>query len=243
MMAAAILGFVLILVSSSFRSGTAKDKYADLCVAAGLPVFLSSLGIFGPITVSMRPATIDGLLRSIDLALGLDGFALARLTDCHKAVFDVLAPVYVFLPLVIALAWVLERSRTLLRSSVVGAILAMPLYLIFPAVGPKFAFAGFPLAPAHVLSSVSGMRNCVPSMHCTWAFLIALNLRDRRWRWLFATYALLMCFATVASGEHYFVDVLAAIPFTLAVQWLAEQWPLRRTVRRPVPVAQIAAAD
>jgi len=53
-------------------------------------------------------------------------------------------------------------------------------------------------------------------MHFTWALLLALNVHDRRWRWAFIIYAVLMAFATVASGEHYFIDVIVAIPFSFA---------------------------
>jgi hypothetical protein len=62
-------------------------------------------------------------------------------------------------------------------------------------------------------------------MHLTWAILVAWNLRNPRWRWLFVFYAALMALATVACGEHYFVDILAALPFAAAVQKMAVAWP------------------
>jgi membrane-associated phospholipid phosphatase len=55
-------------------------------------------------------------------------------------------------------------------------------------------------------------------MHFASALLLVLNISNWRWRWIFIVYALLIAFATVAGGEHYFVDVLAAIPSTIAVQ-------------------------
>lgn len=222
-----IVGFAVIM-AASFLRGT-RDKYDDFCVGAAIPIFLLLLLPFMLLTVWLRTATIDGQLRAIDLALGLDGFAVARWIPAHGLHFLV-AFVYNSLPLMMALAWALERPRTLIRAAVIGAAMALPFYLLFPAVGPKFAFANFPSAAAHLLPVISTHpRNCVPSMHFTWALLLALNVTDRRWRWIFALFAALMSFATVASGQHYFIDIIVAIPFTFAVQWIAERTSAKRS--------------
>jgi hypothetical protein len=100
------------------------------------------------------------------------------------------------------------------------------LYLLLPAAGPEYAFSNFP-DPNDIAVSIGWVhpRNCFPSMHLTWAILVAWNLRNPRWRWLFVSYAALMALATVACGEHYFVDILAALPFAAAVQKIAVAWP------------------
>jgi hypothetical protein len=88
----------------------------------------------------------------------------------------------------------------------------------------------------------------MPSMHFTWAALVAFNVRGR-WRVPFAAYAALMGLATVAGGEHYCVDVIAAVPFALAVQWAAEQMPtwwarLRKLHHLPtLPAGHLALAS
>jgi hypothetical protein len=70
---------------------------------------------------------------------------------------------------------------------------------------------------------------CLPSMHVVWALLLAWNAR-RRWLrvslWLFA---LVTMVSIISTREHYFVDLLAAVPYTAAVQWAAQrQFAFRR---------------
>lgn len=240
MLSCGMAGFALIVVASFLR-GT-KDKFEDFCVGAAIPIFLLLLLPFELATSWLRPVTIDGWLRTIDLALGLDGFAMTRWLQSHNFYFMVHL-VYPSLPLLMALAWAFERPRALVRAAALGAVLAFPLYLVFPAAGPKYAFGDFPSNAARLVPvDWVHPRNCVPSMHFTWAFLLALNVRDRRWRWIFIVYAVLMAFATVARGEHYFIDVLVAIPFAFAVQWIAEMWPASAVGVAPVPVTAGAPA-
>jgi hypothetical protein len=51
----------------------------------------------------------------------------------------------------------------------------------------------------------------------------------------FVVSELLTAFTTVASGEHYFIDVLVAIPFALVVQKLAKLKALRGRHSVPAP--------
>jgi len=223
MIICALLGFAVILAASFIRK--IPDKFEDFCIGVSIPVFVCLLLPIGAATGWLRPATLDVFFRRADMALGLDGFALTRWL-LRTGWYVLVSPIYSALPLVLALGWALERSRTLLRAAVIGAVLAIPLYLLFPAAGPEYAFSNFP-DPNSVAVSIGWVhpRNCFPSMHLTWAILVAWNLRNPRWRWLFVVYAALMALATVACGEHYFVDILAAFPFAVAVQKTAVAWP------------------
>ncbi len=189
MLSCGMAGFALI-VTASFLRGT-KDKLEDFCVGAAIPSFIVLLLPIGAATGWLRPATIDGSLRSIDLAFGLDGFAMTRWLVAHGCWLGV-ASVYKSLPLMMACAWVLERSKLMLRAAVIGPLLAFPLYLLFPAAGPAYAFHTFPHAGAAFPVAWIHPRNCVPSMHFTWALLLTLNLSDKRWRGIFIVYAALM---------------------------------------------------
>jgi hypothetical protein len=60
----------------------------------------------------------------------------------------------------------------------------------------------------------------MPSMHLTWSLLIALNARSLRLRVALWVYVALMAIATLALREHYLIDLIAAVPYTLAVQWM-----------------------
>lgn len=226
----ALAGFAIIMVAAYIRK--IKDPYEDFWIGLGLPIFLVVLVLTARFTGWLAPNTLDGLLRQADLSLGLDGFAFTRWLFHHHLYWWV-SPVYVWLPIAMALAWALERDRTVLRACCIAPLFAFCCYLIVPASGPQYAFAGFPSATTHLVAvGVGQCRNCFPSMHVTWALLIALGIRDRRWKWAFAIFAGLTMLATVAGGEHYFVDVIAAVPFTFAMQWLARKEVSYGTNRR-----------
>ena len=223
------LGFIAIVTAAFVRK--IPDKYEDTCIGAAVPLFLLLLLPLELLTGWIRPMTMDLAFRHADLALGLDGLAFTRwLARIH--LYPAIPPIYSALPLAMALCWALERSRTFLRAAVIGPLLAFPLYLLFPASGPEYAFPNFPLSDAQSIPiSWAHARNCFPSMHLTWAMLVAMNLQNPRWRWLFVLYAVLMAFAAVAGGEHYFVDVIAAVPFAFVVQRAAIAFPNFAAVR------------
>ena len=215
----AVVGFAVVMLAAYVRR--LPEKYPDFCVGVAIPIFCLLLLPIGAFTGWLRPITLDAAFRRWDLALGMDGFAFTRWLLANRC-YVLVGPVYYSLPLIAALAWALERRALLLRSVVIGALLAFPLYLLLPAAGPQYAFLNFPDN-----NSLPGLvawvhpRNCFPSMHLTWAILVAMNIRNARWRWFFVSYATLMGFATVASGEHYFIDEIAAVPFAFAVQKVA----------------------
>jgi hypothetical protein len=240
----ALAGFALVMLAAFVR-GT-RDKYPDFCVGVSMPLFL----LFGlplvPLTGWVRPVTFDLMLRRWDLALGLDGFALTRWLG-REHLSGLVGPVYCALPLMIALVWILTRSQTFIRGVAAVAFLVIPCYLLLPAAGPRYAFAGYPDASA-TIHQVWTMypRNCFPSGHFSWALLLALAVRGR-WRPVFVIYAGMMALATVASGEHYFVDVIAAVPFVLGIRWATSAATWRRITSRPAaaqnPEKAIPALD
>lgn len=213
MMAFAILGLILMIVVCALRRCDIRE---DLCMGLTMPLVLALHTPLTAATVWMCPHTLDSQLRKLDLLLRLDGFAVTRWAIQDRFCWVVLLGVYISLPLAMAVAWSLERRRALFYHAVIGALMAFPVYLMFPAVGPKYFFADFPISGQFGQSAMP--RDCVPSMHLTWALLIVINVRDWRWKWVFVLYAALMAVATVAVGEHYFVDVMAAVPFTILVQ-------------------------
>jgi hypothetical protein len=73
-------------------------------------------------------------------------------------------------------------------------------------------------------------------MHFGWALLAAWNVRGRRLKvaaWIFTG---LTAFATIGIGEHYFIDLIVAVPFCWAVQWIAERSLTQR-------LAEVKTAD
>jgi hypothetical protein len=54
----------------------------------------------------------------------------------------------------------------------------------------------------------------------TWALLLALNARAKWLQVVLWSYVAVIATATIGLGEHYLVDLIAALPYTLGVQWL-----------------------
>jgi hypothetical protein len=221
-LAYAVVGLVLIMIFSFVR-GT--DKFEDFCVGFFMVLFLTLLFVPTVIETAARPNTVDGLLRRIDLGIGLDGFAFSRAVWSIAWVRLILRQVYWGMPAVFALAWSLERSRALVRGAWLGALLVFPFYLLVPACGPAYAFRGWPDASAVLVSTVGiyAPRNCMPSMHFAWALLLLINAHGRIWKIAMWIYCALIGITTVAGGEHYFIDLIAAVPFAFGVQYLAER--------------------
>ena len=105
---------------------------------------------------------------------------------------------------------------------------ALLLYHLYPVAGPAYAFGGaFPATlPAGTEVDgiraliVRGARNGVPSMHFAWALALWLNSRVLGVPWvraLFAAWLGLTVLSTLAMGEHYFVDLVVAVPLVIGV--------------------------
>jgi|HubBroStandDraft_2_1064218.scaffolds.fasta_scaffold336430_1 membrane-associated phospholipid phosphatase len=219
-------GLVAVAILWTASAVRKDDRYDDFCVGAGLLFFF--LGVLIPMTVVeswLRPLTWDGRLQHVDQALGLNGFGLGRLYASSPWFHLLIRSVYETLPVAFALGWIVDRSKTMLRAVVIGGILAFPLYILVPACGPAHVFAGYPvhtIVPSGLIAVDLGVpRNCFPSLHCTWALLLALNAKPRGLKLVLTIYAVLVAISTVACGEHYFADVIAAVPFTFGVQSIA----------------------
>jgi hypothetical protein len=132
------------------------------------------------------------------------------------------------------------NSKRLLYIPVVltVAMIGVPLYWILPASGPLFLLgtdhfvvncgsfcsnlAAMALDKAHLYNSSlvdpKWPRNCLPSLHVTWALLVFWICRDFRWgRWISGTFLICTALSTLIVGEHYLVDVITAFPLALIV--------------------------
>jgi hypothetical protein len=121
-----------------------------------------------------------------------------------------------------------ELIELLFAAAMVGYL----FFSVFPVCGPRYGFpasfpgADFPYARLEGLTlqriPVDWLipRNGVPSLHFTWALLIWWNTRTlTRWgRAAAAAFVLATAFDTMATGEHYLFDLIAALPFALCMQ-------------------------
>jgi membrane-associated phospholipid phosphatase len=214
-------GLMAVIVASSLRRD-AERRRQDYITAAVFLAYGIAGGLLNELIPHLRPQTVDAQLLAADRMLGFDTVRIAHMLCGTSARFWTLSLAYMALPLAINAAWIAEQSTQLRRACIVAGCACFAFYCAFPAVGPGWY---------DWVHGTAGMfpRNCMPSMHFGWALLLALNARSR---WLAAAlwaYAALIALATIGLGQHYVCDLIAAVPFTLAVQWMTGE---RAVVRR-----------
>ncbi|ANW22544.1 phosphatase PAP2 family protein [Streptomyces clavuligerus] len=199
------------------------------------------------ITSKTRPEVLDQYVLTADQALGNPAWLVGRMVEATGPVgAHVLDWVYVKLAVaaVVFAVYQLRHVATerrfprhhLVRTFLVIGLLGPGIYMIFPVVGPVFAFGpdGGPWAladlwpdtapqittPQHMPFDGITPRNCMPSLHTAWAVAIFIHSRKapRLLRlggtfWLIATLA-----ATLGFGYHYGVDLVAGVVFTLTIE-------------------------
>jgi membrane-associated phospholipid phosphatase len=99
--------------------------------------------------------------------------------------------------------------------------------------GPVFVFADFPAAqqrvPVHPIP-VDAIPNGIPSVHVSTALLMLWFLRE--WpigRAIGLIYLALTIGATLGIGQHYFFDLLCAVPYTFAILRMSQRVLAGRT--------------
>ncbi len=199
------------------------------------------------ITSKTRPAVLDQYPAIADHALGNPSWLVGRIV---RATGPVGAHVldYVYVQLAVAAVVVAlyqlrhvaaERrfpAHHLVRTFLVIGLLGPGIYMIFPVVGPVFAYGadGGQWAVANLWPETAppvGVphpmpfdeitpRNCMPSLHTAWATTIfvhsrrgPLTLRFAGTFWLVATLG-----ATLGFGYHYGVDLVAGVVFALTIE-------------------------
>ncbi|MFD5776984.1 phosphatase PAP2 family protein [Streptomyces fungicidicus] len=199
------------------------------------------------ITSKTRPSVLDPYVALADHALGDPSWLAGRLLAATEPIGPfVLHVVYGQLPLAAALVGLYQLRRVgverrfpshhLVRTFLVIGLLGPAFYMIFPVVGPVYAYGaeGGQWAAGHLwpdtLPSIGvphpipfdeiTPRNCMPSLHTAWATTLFVHTRkgSRAMRyagtfWLVATLS-----ATLGFGYHYGVDLLAGVVFALTVE-------------------------
>jgi len=200
--------------------GGARD--GNLVIAVAMPLAGLLFAFIFPWVNRATPVTYDALLARWDF--GMAG-TVRSWTMQRPWLMDPAVVVYEGMPTAILLTVLLTRGfhrARLVWSYIVGPLLVVPCYLLFPAVGP--IHVGDPNAP----------RNCIPSMHLTAALFLWVNTRG--WfRWFTAGFVLFTALATLATGEHYVFDLLVALPWTWFITCLADALTKWKTSIQPLP--------
>jgi hypothetical protein len=185
------------------------------------------------LTTKLHPRTYDLYLYAADQGYGFPIIAwVGQLLARSRPLFQSCTFVYESLPLAVSLLYAYQRSGSrplgvrVLPAFIGGGGAVYLLYNILPAAGPYYVFGKvFPyhLPQASALQMVlvgDVARNAMPSMHVACALLIFWNCR-RLPLWIYvgsAVYLVLTALAAIGLGEHYVVDLVAAVPFALVLQ-------------------------
>ncbi|MEU3876636.1 phosphatase PAP2 family protein, partial [Streptomyces sp. NPDC029704] len=127
-------------------------------------------------------------------------------------------------------------SHHLVRTFLVIGLLGPAIYMIYPVVGPIFAYGAgsghrtvanlWPDAQV-VINAPHAMpfegtvsRNCMPSLHTAWVTAIFIHSRKGpRLLRFFGTFWLVATFiAMLGFGYHYGADILAGVVFALTIE-------------------------
>jgi hypothetical protein len=203
-------------------------------------------------TESLHPKTFDLFLFSFDSSLRVQiSFLVGQLLQKNPLLRTASLAIYIALPLPLALVYAcqLRRIREKALAVMIAFLATGPIgvlcYNMLPACGPVHLFgAAFPWqvpSTADVMRMnvvpvlIKGARNAIPSLHMTWVLLVWWNSRGlARWvRAIALIFVALTVLATLGTGEHYFIDLVVAFPFSLMVQALCSySLPLREGERR-----------
>ena len=221
---------LLVAIFALFRRDSSRRR-ADLLTVFIFFAYAPLAEIVLQSLVVHRTA-VDPSLLAVDRALHFPTMAIWQWAHAHHAAFVAAAIIYLALPQVVALAWLAEQNTAMRTAWVLTGLLCFVGFALFPAVGP----AHYDWS-AH--SAMVAPRNCLPSMHLSWALLIAIMARRRILKIVFWIFVALTAFATIAIGEHYLIDLIVAVPFTYALrssaEWLHRQRIYSRKIARPVP--------
>jgi hypothetical protein len=202
---------LLILGASFFRRDRAR-RYQDLITTIAYIVYIALGSNLMPRNLKQ---SYDAAFMRLDAQLGFNCLAFADFVRHSRIAMIMLLIAYASLPLVIGITWIMEQDHVSRRAVLVGGWLCFLFYAALPAVGPGH----FDWVHSRPIPEAPG--NCMPSMHLTWALLIAFNARSGKLRIVLWIYAGLIAAATLAMLEHYVIDLIAAVPYTLGVQYLA----------------------
>ncbi|MEU3374843.1 phosphatase PAP2 family protein [Streptomyces sp. NPDC006660] len=204
------------------------------------------------ITSKTRPTVLDPYVATADHALGNPSWIAGRLLKAAGPMSGhVLHVVYAQLAVAAVVVALYQLRRVaaerrfprhhLVRTFLVIGLLGPAVYMIFPVVGPIFAYGPGTSGTGGVEWAVANLwphtpppigvphpvpydgitpRNCMPSLHTAWATAIFIHSRrgPRLLRYAGAFWLVATLSATLAFGYHYGVDLVAGVVFALTVE-------------------------
>ncbi|WKU42783.1 phosphatase PAP2 family protein [Streptomyces sp. VNUA116] len=199
------------------------------------------------ITSKTRPTVLDQYVAIADHALGNPSWVVGRIVEATGPIGDHILD-YVYIQLAVAAVIVAlyqlrnvaaERrfpSHHLVRTFLMIGLLGPGIYMIFPVVGPIFAYGSDgthwavadlwpntppPLNVPHQMPfDEITPRNCMPSLHTAWATAIFIHSRKgpRILQFFGAFWLISTLGATLGFGYHYGTDIITGVVFTLTIE-------------------------
>ena len=165
-------------------------------------------------------------------------FAVGRYFAQHGIVrqISLLAYIGLSVPIAVVYAGQVRRRGAKALQCFLTFVITGPMGILFynavPALGPAHLFQkNFPWHPLaidqvrHLLLepvSLLGPRNAIPSLHMAWVLLAWWYSRglSKTERGIALFYLVFVALATLGTGEHYFIDLVVAVPFALFMESL-----------------------
>jgi hypothetical protein len=232
------VGGFLITTAGIYRTQTDRSARMSLVQKMAFTPVAALIGnLLVTASAKLTPFTLDRYLYAADGSFGFQaGFACRALLMRHEWLRLTSGIAYVNLPVLAMALYLLvhrrnpaDASRVVRLLSAVG-IAGYCLYYFFPAAGSEVVLGSkFPFHPPDIASlSLEPIRvefaprNFMPSLHTAWCLAICWCARGltRTWRMILMAIVALTLLYTLSC--HYLVDMVAAIPFTLAVYAVVE---------------------
>jgi hypothetical protein len=235
------LGSLVVLGLRATWSEGEEQKRLALAFAPSFlfAAFMVFAGAVLEQTQVWHPKVLDLYLFSFDASLHVQfSFILGQAYTMWPFFKAAGVLLYIGLPIPIAMVYAgqLVRERAKAYPAMIAFLVTGPIgllfYNLFPALGPVHIFLQrFPWQPlttsqaARLLCeplAVKGVQNAIPSLHIAWVLLAWWYSRGLSgWeRGIALAFVVFTAFATLGTGEHYFIDLVVAYPFSVMIQSL-----------------------
>jgi hypothetical protein len=245
-----VIGFLVAAMRAD--SAQSRARFIQQLTTALIIPMAASTASFGLWSTSAINPVYDGRVYAFEEILGfkfsLLGVQSYRLLPPLSAIAT---GCYGILPLAIALIAAAQKDRraehAVLMATVFAGASGFALYYFCPVAGPLHAFKStypetlpaIPISWPLMTAPIGPPRNGMPSLHTAWALLLWFNCRNLgvAWQWALRVFVALTLWAVMGLDDtHWFLDVVVAVPFAVAVQ-LAFVSSAAQSSRRWIDVA------
>jgi hypothetical protein len=242
-----VLVLLAVYVAATMTGETRRGALRGIGLGVLLVLSVKIGDAWLKMTVLAGPEVLDEYVQLADHALGNPSWVAGQMLDeLGDVAYAVLHWVYIELPVAAIVVAVYQLRNVgggrpwpahhLVRTFLLIGLIGPLCYVLFPVVGPVFAFGGsgngwqivdawpawapLNLQPAPVPFDDATPRNCMPSLHTAWATALFLHSRSGpRWlRWMGATWLVCTLAATLGFGYHYGVDLVTGAILCLTLE-------------------------